>query len=54
MGNGWREVAEIWHEGRLVATVTGFNLNIQENSSEDVDVAWYEIEQEGDLKYERT
>ena len=41
MHKEWREVVEIWHEGKLVATVTGFNLKIQENSSEDVDVAWY-------------
>ena len=40
MHKEWREVAEIWHEGKLVATVTGFHLKIQENSSEDVDVAW--------------
>lgn len=47
MSKEWREVAEIWHEGKLVATVTGFNLNVVENSSEDVDVAWQaEIEKE--------
>ncbi len=53
MHKEWREVAEIWHEGKLVATVTGFHLKIQENSSEDVDVAWQaEIEkEEAQVKY---
>ena len=53
MSKEWREVAEIWHEGKLVATVTGFHLKIQENSSEDVDVAWQaEMEkEETQIKY---